>query len=106
MTVRLHEELKQSEPFPKRETEAMLSVLRTAALLDHLLDEALKPFGLTGTQYNVLRILQAAGDAGLSGCEIRDRLVSPVPDVSRLLDRMLEAGLISRERDTTDRRHV
>jgi DNA-binding MarR family transcriptional regulator len=75
-------------------------------VLDHQLGEALKPLGITPTQYNVLRILRGAGGRGLCGREVAERLVSKVPDVSRLLDRMDETGLIRRERDPADRRHV
>ena len=106
MTTRLQAEIKQTKAFPRRTSEALLGVLRTAAVLEHHLTEALKPFGITSTQYNVLRILRGAGTAGLCGREVASRLVSKVPDVSRLLDRMEEMGLISRERDTGDRRHV
>jgi DNA-binding MarR family transcriptional regulator len=106
MPDRLQAELKQTRPFPRRSAEALLSVLRTAAMLEHLMGEALKPHRITMTQYNVLRILRGAGPKGLCGREIGERMVSSVPDVSRLLDRMEEMGLIRRERDATDRRHV
>jgi DNA-binding MarR family transcriptional regulator len=102
----LQTELKQSKPFPRRSSEAALSILRTAALLDHQASEALKPYGITTTQYNVLRILRGAGRPGLCGREVAERLISAVPDVSRLLDRMEDLGLITRERDPADRRHV
>ena len=106
MTSRLLAELKQTKPFPRAGQEALVSILRTAAILEHEINEALKPFGLTSTQYNVLRILRGAGSAGLCGREVGERLVTPVPDVPRLLDRMTEAGLVARERDAADRRHV
>jgi len=80
--------------------------MRTAAILEHELNDVLKPSGLTVTQYNVLRILRGAGEKGLCGREVGERLVSPVPDVSRLLERMEDVGLLSRERDAKDRRHV
>jgi DNA-binding MarR family transcriptional regulator len=102
----LQAELKQTKPFPRRSSEALLSVLRTAALLQHQLNEALRPSGITELQYNVLRILRGAGPNGLCGREISERLVSKVPDVSRLLDRMEHMQLLRRERDATDRRHV
>lgn len=102
----LQAELKQSKPFPSPMAEALLSILRTAAVIDHHLAEGLKPFGITATQYNVLRILRGAGQKGLCGREVADRLVSKVPDVSRLLDRTEDLGLIRRERDPEDRRHV
>jgi len=80
--------------------------MRTAAILEHEMNEVLKPSGITVTQYNVLRILRGAGEKGLCGREVGERLVSAGPDVSRLLERMEDVGLISRERDATDRRHV
>jgi DNA-binding MarR family transcriptional regulator len=106
MTSRLQDEIKQTKPFPSRSSEALLSVLRTAALLDHHLNEALRPCGITALQYNVLRILRGAGPDGWCGREISERLVSKVPDVSRLLDRMEGMQLLRRERDANDRRHV
>jgi DNA-binding MarR family transcriptional regulator len=106
MPSRLESEIKQSRPFARRSEEAMVSILRTAALLDHGLEDALRAFGITLTQYNVLRILRGAGKDGLCGREIGERLISRVPDVSRLLDRMEDLGLMTRERDQSDRRHV
>ena len=106
MASRLQAELKQTKPFPSRSSEALLSVLRTAALFEHHVNEALRPCGITALQYNVLRILRGAGPDGWCGRDISERLVSKVPDVSRLLDRMEGMQLIRRERDATDRRHV
>ena len=68
--------------------------------------DVLAPHGLSMTQYNVLRILRGAGTAGLCRNEIGERLISRTPDVTRLLDRMETAGLVSRARSTEDRRLV
>ncbi len=106
MSTSLRDEIKQTRAFSSLEQEAYLSVGRTWAVLEHELAEALKPHGITPTQYNVLRILRGAGDKGLCRHEIRERLVTPVPDVTRLLDRLEEVGLITRERDADDRRLV
>jgi DNA-binding MarR family transcriptional regulator len=106
MSSRLQAEIKQTKPFPRRSSEALLSILRTAALLEYQVNEVLRPFGITELQYNVLRILRGAGPKGWCGREIAERLVSKVPDVSRLLDRMEGMQLLRRERDATDRRHV
>ena len=106
MTSLLQAELKQTRPFPSAATEALLSILRTAALLDHDLSDALKPFGITSTQHNVLRILRGAGAAGLCGREVAERMVASVPDVPRMLERLETMELITRERDPGDRRHV
>ncbi|MFL5605559.1 MAG: MarR family winged helix-turn-helix transcriptional regulator [Gemmatimonadaceae bacterium] len=106
MAKQLRDEIRQTRPFETLEQEALLSIERTAAVLMHRFAESLKAHDITPTQYNVLRILRGAGGQGLCRHEIRDRLVSQVPDVTRLLDRMEEAGLVARERDLTDRRLV
>jgi DNA-binding MarR family transcriptional regulator len=106
MTGRLQHEIKQTRPFASPRSEALVGILRTAAVLDHAINEALKPHGLTATQHNLLRILRGAGAGGLCGREVGERLIARVPDVSRLLDRMAECGLVARERDAEDRRHV
>ena len=82
------------------------ALIRTAAVLDHQMSEALRPSGITLTQYNVLRILRGAGPSGLCGREIAERLVARVPDVPRLVERLEVMRLIRRERDPEDRRHV
>ncbi len=102
----LRDELKMGKPFKSLEEEAILSIARTAALIEHGGAEAFKPYGLTTTQYNVLRILRGAGQEGLCRNEVGERLVTKVPDVTRLLDRMEAAGLIVRERGGQDRRFV
>jgi MarR family transcriptional regulator, organic hydroperoxide resistance regulator len=106
MSSRLQSEIKQTKPFATLEHEAMLGLMRTAAIVDHATDEMLRPYGLTGTQFNVLRILRGAGQQGLCGREIGERMITKVPDVPRLLDRLEKAELITRERDPNDRRHV
>jgi DNA-binding MarR family transcriptional regulator len=102
----LHVELKSARPFDLLEEETHLSIVRTAAILEHAMAQVLKPYGLTVTQYNVLRILRGAGEGGLCRNEIGERLLRQVPDVTRLLDRLTELKLIGRERTDTDRRMV
>ncbi len=106
MTLSIEEEIRQTKPFAHPSLRATVSLLRTATVLEHAINEALRPHGITLTQFNVLRILQGAGARGLCGREIRERLIARVPDVSRLLDRMVETELIGRVRDAADRRHV
>jgi len=84
----------------------MLNVVRTSATMTDAMEEFLKPHGITGTQYNVLRILRGAEPTGLCRNELRDRMLTRMPDVTRLLDRMEEAGLVVRSRDNEDRRQV
>lgn len=106
MTPDLRTELRQQKPFGSLAYEAFLSVARTEALLRDGIERLLAPHDLTLAQYNVLRVLRGAEAAGLCRNEIRDRLITRMPDVSRLLDRMEAAGLISRVRSSADRRQV
>ncbi len=106
MSSQLQAELKQNKPFPTLEAAAAVGLARTAAVVEHAFAEALKPYGITPTQYNALRILRGAGPAGLCRNEVRDRLINPGPDATRLLERMEDIGLVSRDRDNPDRRFV
>ncbi len=106
MSQDLRQELKQAKPFRSLYQEAQLSIARTYHLLANDFERMLKPYGITGTQYNVLRILRGSEPRGLCRNEVADRLINRMPDATRLLDRMEEAGLVTRERDEGDRRLV
>ena len=69
-------------------------------------EQVIKTAGLTAAQYNVLRILRGAGPAGLACREIGERMISRDPDITRLLDRMEKRNLITRKRQSDDRRVV
>jgi DNA-binding MarR family transcriptional regulator len=88
------------------EQEAFLSVQRTADLLARRAEEAIKPFGLSGTQYNVLRILRGDGPDGLCCREVAERMLTRDPDITRLLDRLERRGLVARARASADRRVI
>src|SRR5690348_7496553 len=102
----LRDEIQQTKPFTSLQEEALLNIVRTSATMTDDMEELLKERGITNTQYNVLRILRGAEPAGLCRNELRDRMLTRMPDVTRLLDRMEEAGLVARSRDNEDRRLV
>jgi DNA-binding MarR family transcriptional regulator len=106
MTGRLRDEIEQQRPFQNLEQEALLNVLRTADVLTQRIAAVLKPFKLSPSQYNVLRILRGAGEEGLACREIATRMITHDPDITRLLDRLETRGLISRAREATDRRVI
>jgi len=82
-----------------------LALLRTGDMLSRAVDQLLKTEDLSSNQYNVLRILR--GEPGGLACgKIGSRMITRDPDITRLLDRLERRGLISRWRDSTDRRTV
>jgi DNA-binding MarR family transcriptional regulator len=88
------------------ESSIFVGILRAADTLGQEAERLVKAAGLTGAQYNVLRILRGAEPNGLPCRAIGDRMISHDPDMTRLLDRMEKRGLITRERQTDDRRVV
>jgi DNA-binding MarR family transcriptional regulator len=106
MAPGLQSELKQKVPFAGPEQEAYLALLRTADALESQVEAKLKEFGLTGTQYNALRILRGAGPDGIPCSEIGERMITRDPDITRLLDRLSKRGLVKRTRGQQDRRVI
>lgn len=98
--------IRQNRPFGGVEHEVYLAIQRAAADLSQEAAALLRPHGLSGAQYNILRILRGAGTDGLACGEIANRLVTRDPDMTRLLDRMERQGLVTRERASHDRRVV
>src|SRR4051812_50185744 len=88
----LQDEIKQTRPFRSSAEEVVVSVLRTAAVMQRHLAQVVESHGITIQQYNVLRILRGAGDAGLPTLAIRDRMVEEAAGVTRLLDKLEKAG--------------
>ena len=106
MAGKLLAEIRQKTPFVSLEEETYLNLVRTADTLTREIELALQPHGLTGTQYNVLRILRGAGEEGATCSAISERLLAFDPDVTRLLDRLEKVKLVRRARSETDRRVV
>jgi DNA-binding MarR family transcriptional regulator len=107
MFSQLQEELKQAKPFPSLEAEVYLGLRLTAQRARAPWARFLKAkTGLSTTQYNLLRILRGAHPEGLTCGEIAERMINRDPDVTRLVDRLAERKLVTRERDTNDRRVV
>ncbi len=91
--------------FPPGE-ELMLALGIAAADLGALVTKILEVHGLSHVQYNILRILRGAGESGVSHTSIMQRIAIGAPDVTRLIDRLEERGLVRRARDSEDRRRV
>lgn len=102
----LKAEIEQSIPFSSAWEEALLNLVRTADRFNHAMQGVIRPWGVTATQYNVLRILRGAGLDGLTCSEIGSRMLTADPDITRLMRRLKALRLIRQHRDRRDRRVV
>ncbi len=103
--VDLKTELRKKGGFDSPEQEAALNLLRTSDLIDNRLGRLFREFGLTPSQYNVLRILRGEGKP-LPSLEIADRMIQVVPAITGLIDRLEKQEMVRRQRCQQDRRVV
>lgn len=101
----LQSELKKRGPFASLEQEAMLNLLRASDQFQNRFGRLFREYGLTSSQYNILRILRGEGKP-MPSLEIADRMIQVVPAITGLIDRLQEAGMVTRRRCETDRRVV
>jgi len=99
-------EILQELPFSSKEEEALLNLIRTSDCLHRAMQRRTKEWGVTTTQYNVLRILRGAQPHGLTCAAIGSRMLTAEPDITRLLGRLQKLKLIKQARDKHDRRVV
>jgi DNA-binding MarR family transcriptional regulator len=103
----IQRELQQRLPLASSREEGYLSLLRTAAVIRRPVGRVLEERELSLAQYNVMRILRGAGDAGLPTLSIRDRMIEDAAGITRLIDKLEDAGLVRRVRGSSaDRRQV
>jgi DNA-binding MarR family transcriptional regulator len=99
-------DLIQQEHFPSPAEEALLGVLVTANWITSELAQTMAPFGVSPPQYNVLRIVRGRQPERPTCSDIKARLLDRTPDVTRLVSRLQDAGLVERHRSEEDRRAV
>jgi DNA-binding MarR family transcriptional regulator len=102
----LKQEIVQERPFSSAEEEALLNVMRTSDTLQRAFQRKTRKWGVTSTQYNVLRILRGAQPRGLTCAALGSRMITAEPDITRLLTRLKALKLIRQHRDRSDRRVV
>lgn len=103
--MNLEAEIKNSKPMPPRQ-RAVVNILFTASWIDCLMNRQLRPYGLTGPQYNILRILNGSFPKGLSVLDIKNRMIDRSSNVSRLVEKLRERNLVERVQHAGDRRMV
>jgi DNA-binding MarR family transcriptional regulator len=106
-TKTIEQELKQARPIRTPHEQAVLGLMRTSrAIEESWLLYLKRTEGISISHYNILRILRGARPDGVKSSDIADRMIYRDPDVTRLVDRMVEQGLVRRDRDSDDRRVV
>ncbi len=103
---KIYDELKQSKKFADPRQEAAIALLRTADVLRSRIEAALLPHQVSPEQYNVLRILRGAPDHSLPTLEIASRMITRAPNITRLIDKLVQKKLVSRCDHDSDRRVV
>src|SRR5262252_5978280 len=102
----IQREIRQTKAFASADEEATVALFRTADVIRGEGERALAEHGITAQQYNVLRILRGSHPEPLATLEIAERMIERAPGITRLLDRLEAAGLVSRKRCGEDRRIV
>src|SRR5215475_11582935 len=92
--------------FDSLEQEAFLGLWRTYDRLRALEDELFARYDLTPQQYNALRLLRREHPEPIRTLDLAARLVSRAPDITRLLDKLEQRGLVARDRPADNRRVV
>lgn len=105
-TSAIQRELKQNKPFSTIEEEAGVTLFRTVDVIRGEMERKLGTDGITLQQFNVLRILRGSHPEAMPTLEIADRMIERAPGITRLLDRLEAAKLVSRKRCREDRRRV
>ncbi|MEM1062391.1 MAG: MarR family transcriptional regulator [Planctomycetota bacterium] len=101
----LQRRLGKKAPFASPEQEAALGLLYVADRIENRFGRLFREFGLTNSQYNVLRILRGEGGP-MPALEVGRRMIQQVPAITGLVDRLDKQGLVTRERSEEDRRVV
>lgn len=100
----LRDHIKQTAPFEDRAQEAMLNLFVAAAHVRRRVEQVCQGYDLHFSHHNVLRILRGVHPGGHPRCEIVERMLDPSPDVTRLIDKLVERGLVQRSKSPEDRR--
>jgi len=101
----IQQEIKQTRPFESVRQEAVVALLRTASIVRRHIDSLTAQYGITGQQYNVLRILRGA-DEPIPTMEVAERMIDPEPGITRMFGRLEAKGLVRRERCSEDARRM
>lgn len=101
--MNIEEEIKQTK-FRNVQQKTILNILFTSNWIQNKQKDFFEPYGITGQQYNILRILRGQHPNQISGAEIKNRMLDKNSDVSRLLDRLIGKNLVVKSQCPKDKR--
>ncbi len=101
--MEIEKEIKQPK-FKSPYQKATINLIYTAKWLESKQQDFFKPFGITSSQFNILRILRGQHQNKISGAEVKSRMLDRNSDISRLLDRLIKKKLISKSACPDDKR--
>jgi DNA-binding MarR family transcriptional regulator len=103
--MKLEDEILQSR-FEDEHQKALLNILVTAGFIETIISNALKPFGISSQQYNVLRILKGQYPKPATLGVVQERMHDKMSNASRLVDKLVEKGMVVRNQCCHNRRQV
>lgn len=103
--ARIEDEIKQSK-FRSEGQKLIINLIYTYNQISGQMATMLQPHGLTMQQYNILRILKGQYPNPSTNNLVKDRMLDRNSDVTRLIDRMIRNGLVTRTSCEKDRRRV
>ncbi len=103
--MKIEEVIKSTVPMDNS-TKVILNILYTQNVITDNMNEILKPYDLSGEQYNVLRILRGQKGCPANMCVIQERMLAKTSNTTRLVDKLLLKELVTREVCTDNRRKI
>lgn len=104
--MRLEDEIKQTKPFKNEFHKLVLNIAVTSSWFNNIMSERLKPFEISPSQFNVLRILKGKHPESYCNQDITQRMIDKSSNATRIVDKLLQKKLVSRVEDKDDRRLV
>ncbi len=103
--MRLEDEIQQQK-FRNQQHKLLVNLIYSYNVLSNRMQDMLKSEGLTMQQYNILRILRGQHPNPVTNTMVKERMLDKNSDVTRIIDRMIRDGLVSRVNCEADRRRV
>ena len=96
----------QKQPFKSSSVKAELGLIYVANRINHQMHLLFKPYGITSQQYNVLRILRGQYPSPSNINLIKERMLDRMSDASRIVDRLVKLGLVTKQTNLLDKRNA